>query len=326
MSSNKHLREDKTCQNCGSTVEQRFCSNCGQENTESRQTFGHLVRHFFEDITHYEGKFWKTIRFLLFRPGFLTREFLQGRRMNYVPPVRLYIFTSFITFFVPYLIPDLTGIDKEKIIEEEKRMRDSVITTSFHFTNNENGLSIKIPNYIRTKEQVDSMLTQGLNGYGKLEAWVDYRFVKMQKYTPTELGDKFKESFASSFPKALFIYMPLFAFVLSLFHRSKKWFYFDHAIFTIHYFSFLLFVFSIYQIIDVTQYLYESAPFNDLYLAIYSILLFSFPFYFFIGHKKIFGESWLKSILKSSLIYSLNIILFALVMAVLVFWAVMSIH
>jgi hypothetical protein len=325
MSSHQPLRDNKTCQNCGNTVEFRFCSNCGQENTDSRQTFGHLIRHFFEDITHYEGKFWKTLKYLLFKPSFLTKEYLSGKRMKYVPPVRLYIFISFITFFLPYIIPGFSGIDKEKIIQNERMLRDSVISTTFHFTNNDNGLSLSIPNNIRTKAQVDSLLAEGLNGYDKYDAWFDYRFVKMQKYTPTELGDRFKESFGKSFPKALFIYMPLFALVLSLFHRNKKWFYFDHAIFTIHYFSFLLLVFTFYQLFISTQYI---APdfLEPFFLIVIFTLLLSYPVYFIIGHKKMYEEGWIKSTIKSLFIYTINLFLFAVVMACLTFWAVMSIH
>src|SRR5690606_1698137 len=89
------VRTDKTCLNCNHVVEHRFCPNCGQENTETRKTFHNLFVHFFEDLTHYENAFWKTIRNLITRPGALTKEYLSGRRMSYLAPVRLYIFISF---------------------------------------------------------------------------------------------------------------------------------------------------------------------------------------------------------------------------------------
>src|SRR5690606_28206355 len=73
---------------------------------ETRQSFGHLVAHFAEDFTHYDSGFWKTIKHLLFRPARLTKEYLMGKRQEYVPPVKLYIFISFITFLLPALLPD----------------------------------------------------------------------------------------------------------------------------------------------------------------------------------------------------------------------------
>ena len=64
---NNPLRTDKTCLNCGHQVENRFCSNCGQENIDTRKTFFQLFVHFFEDLTHYENAFWKTIKNLLLK-------------------------------------------------------------------------------------------------------------------------------------------------------------------------------------------------------------------------------------------------------------------
>jgi hypothetical protein len=65
--------ERQNLPNCRHVVELRYCPNCGQENTESRKTFHHLFIHFFEDLTHYENAFWRTIRNLLFKPAALTK-------------------------------------------------------------------------------------------------------------------------------------------------------------------------------------------------------------------------------------------------------------
>ena len=110
MSHNK-LLTDKTCLNCNHVVDQRFCPNCGQENIDTRKTFYQLFVHFFEDLTHYENSFWKTIRNLIFKPASLTREYLSGKRMSYLAPIRLYIFISFVTFFIVSLLPG--GIEEE---------------------------------------------------------------------------------------------------------------------------------------------------------------------------------------------------------------------
>ncbi|UOU99680.1 DUF3667 domain-containing protein [Chryseobacterium daecheongense] len=123
------IREDKTCLNCGHVVEERFCPHCGQENVEPKQPFHYLFTHFIEDFTHYDGQFWKTIKYLLFRPGKLTKEYLAGKRQLYVAPVKLYIFISFITFFLPSLFSgseeemndDSKKTHASQEIEKEKR-------------------------------------------------------------------------------------------------------------------------------------------------------------------------------------------------------------
>ena len=95
-------RKEKNCLNCNARVFGRYCHVCGQENVEPKETAWGLVVHFFNDITHFEGKFITALRYLLFKPGFLTAEYFRGRRASYMNPVRMYVFSSaffFILFF-----------------------------------------------------------------------------------------------------------------------------------------------------------------------------------------------------------------------------------
>jgi hypothetical protein len=94
------LRTDKTCLNCGSHVEDRYCSHCGQENTIPAESLRHLIGHFLSDITHYDAKFLTSLRDLLFKPGFLTLEYFAGKRNSYLNPIRMYIFISAIFFII----------------------------------------------------------------------------------------------------------------------------------------------------------------------------------------------------------------------------------
>jgi hypothetical protein len=120
------IRKDKTCLNCRHVVDQRYCPHCGQENVHTRHTFHHLFVHFFEDLTHYENAFWKTIKNLLFKPAALTKDYLSGKRLSYLAPVRLYIFISFVTFLFISLFTTSDG-DK-KVFDElaQKEKLDSI--------------------------------------------------------------------------------------------------------------------------------------------------------------------------------------------------------
>src|SRR5579862_5007507 len=78
------------CTNCGTPLTGKYCSGCGQRHHELPvHHFWHFVGEAFEDLTHADSRLWQTLIALLFRPGFLTREFLEGRRARYLPPVRL---------------------------------------------------------------------------------------------------------------------------------------------------------------------------------------------------------------------------------------------
>ncbi|MEN9686838.1 MAG: hypothetical protein RLZZ28_2624 [Bacteroidota bacterium] len=93
-------RKEKNCLNCGAEVQGRFCHICGQENIPPKESFWHLVTHFAYDITHFDGKFFSTLKYLLFKPGYLSHEYLKGKRASYLHPIRMYVFTSAIFFLI----------------------------------------------------------------------------------------------------------------------------------------------------------------------------------------------------------------------------------
>jgi hypothetical protein len=97
-----HLKErkEKICLNCGAALHGRFCHVCGQQNLEPKETVWHLVQHFFNDITHFDGSFFSTVKYLLRKPGFLSSEYMIGRRASYLNPIRMYVFTSAIFFII----------------------------------------------------------------------------------------------------------------------------------------------------------------------------------------------------------------------------------
>lgn len=98
-------RKEKICLNCNAELNGRFCHVCGQENLEPKESAWSLISHFFYDITHFDGKFFQTLGYLVRKPGFLSKEYIRGRRASYLNPIRMYVFSSalfFIIFFAMY--------------------------------------------------------------------------------------------------------------------------------------------------------------------------------------------------------------------------------
>jgi len=105
-------RKEKVCLNCNTQLNGRYCHVCGQENLEPKESFWHLLTHFVYDVTHFDGKFFSTLKYLLFKPGFLATEYQKGRRASYLHPIRMYVFASaifFVVFFTFILKPDELG-------------------------------------------------------------------------------------------------------------------------------------------------------------------------------------------------------------------------
>ncbi|TAH14541.1 MAG: DUF3667 domain-containing protein [Sphingobacteriia bacterium] len=115
ISTVSHLpeRAEKVCLNCNAVLEGRFCHICGQENIAPRESFWNMLTHFVFDLFHFDGKFFSTIKYLLFSPGILTKEHLKGRRASYLHPIRMYVFTSAFFFLIFFnFFQDTQGIIK----------------------------------------------------------------------------------------------------------------------------------------------------------------------------------------------------------------------
>lgn len=94
------------CGNCHEPVKGRFCMNCGQEDRTYLLSLTELIGDFFGELTNFDSRFFRSMKPLLFRPGWLTLEYMRGRRQHYFPPIRMYIIVSLLFFFVTALLAD----------------------------------------------------------------------------------------------------------------------------------------------------------------------------------------------------------------------------
>ena len=89
---------DHACANCGAHLHGAFCHACGQKaHLHTRLT--HLLEEFAEGVAHFDGRLWRTLPLLIFKPGRLSREWREGRRARYVPPLHVFLFAVFVFFF-----------------------------------------------------------------------------------------------------------------------------------------------------------------------------------------------------------------------------------
>lgn len=85
------------CLNCGAQLDGAFCKNCGQK-AQVHRTLGAFWHDFTHSIFHFEGKIWRTLPMLAFKPGDLTRRYIRGERARYVSPLALFLFSVFLMF------------------------------------------------------------------------------------------------------------------------------------------------------------------------------------------------------------------------------------
>ena len=88
------------CANCGTHLQGPFCHACGQKG-HLHNKLRHLVLELVEGVAHLDGRFWRTLPLLAFRPGRLSRAWIEGKRARYVAPLHVFLFSIFLLFVIP---------------------------------------------------------------------------------------------------------------------------------------------------------------------------------------------------------------------------------
>jgi hypothetical protein len=269
MSTGKY-RVEHNCLNCGHHVEEHFCTHCGQENIEVKEDALHMISHAVADYFHFESKFFGTIKPLLVKPGKLTQEYVAGRRVSYIHPIRLYIFIS-IVFFIVTLNSHNSFINQDekvqtvhteankdsvitaKVAEMRKalahvpirpKMKDSIIRAAIiDMRQNRKDKDRQKSFRINSAWFVDSDTTvvsyekrQNLLPPAKRDNFLKHyairRNLELQHYPDAE--KKMTEEITHNIPKMMFILLPLFALILKLVYFNKNKYYYEHLIYSFH--------------------------------------------------------------------------------------------
>ena len=90
----------RDCANCGTHLQGPYCHACGQK-AHLHSRLRHLLHELVEGIAHFDGRFWRTLPLLAFRPGKLSRSWIEGKRARYVSPLHIFLFSIFLLFIIP---------------------------------------------------------------------------------------------------------------------------------------------------------------------------------------------------------------------------------
>jgi len=341
------VRRESNCLNCGTEVQGRYCHFCGQENIEPKESAWHLITHFFKDITHFDGNFFSTLKYLMTKPGFLSREYMLGRRAAYLNPIRMYIFTSaffFLLFFNFFKSPKsdfsnditfnqktLSQIDKMDSTEFAEFTREInrdddkpavpmtraefklYVDTTMPFNNYQ-----VITSRYKSVAEYDSALKAGKQ-HNWLQRKFTYRILKInEKYKGKgkEAMGSFKELILHSLPQMLFISLPLLALLLKmLYFRRKEYYYVSHGIFSVHFYIFafivLLFVFLL------------NALHKQLHIPligwIHALVFLGTFFYLYKAMRKFYRQRRAKTIAKFLLLLFLFLIMLTFLVVIFIF-------
>lgn len=252
--------------------------------------------HFTEDVTHFDGKFFSTLKYLIFRPGFLAEEYIKGKRASYLNPIRMYLFISamFFLMLMSFFIPR-----KGQTIEHQKKQSPISITLNkvgdkFDELDDTTEWSPQsVAQYDSAqralpKQERDGFIARFFNrkGTAAVEA--------LEKNSP-EFKHKVYEKFFHTMPYMLFISVPLIALLLELFYirRRKEFYYTSHIIFTIQYYC-LVFIALLCIFI-----LRRIGGFANTAATVISIGYF---IYLYAAMLRFYKQGWIKTLIKYCLL------------------------
>jgi hypothetical protein len=197
--------EARACLNCGETLLGSYCSHCGQEDVDLQRPLKQLAQDAVGDLLDLDTRLLRTLRPLFFRPGALTREYLAGRRVCFVPPLKMFLLASVVFFGLVALLP------KDRFFVYRKG-EDTPQASGTR-------VSVELPKY--------SGARSGFNH------WIDVAGEKAKQH-PQAFG----EALLGNLPRAFFVLLPIVALLLKLFYRHQDRYYLNHLIFTLYHHAF----------------------------------------------------------------------------------------
>lgn len=298
------------CLNCGHELTGRYCSNCSQDSWAHSDSMWHLATHFFSDITHYDSQFLKTLKPLLFKPGFLTLEYLKGKRASYLNPVRLFVFLNFILFvLIAWLPGEKAGSEKKPGVnikfsnkvahqpfihvgnvtpEPENTELNGIISFNHDSVEEQqnpfnqesyDSLQKTLPEAQRDGRIKRALILKIINGVEKLQS------------DPRRL-EAFAETFLHNVAELDFLFLIVCACLLKLLYYRRHVLMVNHALFAIH-------VSCTFLLLSVIMLLVGYLPHSDFWVMV--VFLYG-NYYFFRALMVVYRQSILKTGLKFILI------------------------
>ncbi len=327
MSHNRE-RKEQNCLNCNTEVYGRFCHVCGQENIETKESFWSLTKHFVYDVLHFDGQFFYTLKYLFARPGFVARQYAEGKRVSYLHPIRMYLFTSAVFFLFFFSVNKVhIGEDVPTTLTNNERLEladawqrklsknpgDSILRQRIAFLKDttkklnkdsinprREGVNITFGNKsYHSLHDYDS--TQNSLAGSEKDGWfrkrLNRQIIKVsEKYGTSKEGvSTLLETLLHKLPYLLFLSLPFFALILKLLYiRSKNFYYSDHAVFTLYHY---IFTFILLLLFFLLQRIYDKLQWG-LLQALASVLFLSGGVYLYIAMKKFYRQKTGKTMIK----------------------------
>src|ERR1700733_4299672 len=263
----------RRCLNCGAALTGRYCADCSQAANVHVPSTGELVHEALEGITHSDSRLWPTLYLLCFKPGMLTQEFVAGRRAAYLPPFRLYLVLS-ILFFLAASVSNTHA----KIVRFD---HTGAVVTDASPTD--------------CAKLNDTPFSATLFGTD----WAP-RIKHACGEIARDNGANLLHVALGIAPKAMFIFLPLIAFLHMLLYWRPRHRYAEHLLFFLHLHAFF---FSVMTLTILSGGPAAARARTSLVWSLVPLLLWSLPVYTVLAMRLVFGRSWTRTLVQASALF-----------------------
>ncbi len=253
-------RKGPKCLNCNYQLDPAFeyCPSCGQENNNNQVSFKSLISDFLSNYFSLDSRFGRSFKPFFIKPGLLTKEFIDGKRVKYANPIRLYLVISLIHFFFFSIDADRKAKVEKGIIQfsnpttsssaqDTVKAKKTEVISPKETDNKEWFLSDKEFDLLidLSSDKIDDYSIEEISDSLRLERknWVSrhivHQIIKVIKSDEHSLN----MFLVRNIPITMFFILPLFALILKLLYRKKL--YINHIIHSLHLHSFAFMLLTI---------------------------------------------------------------------------------
>jgi hypothetical protein len=247
-----------------------------------------LISHFLGDYFTFDSKIFKSLIPLLLKPGFLTTEYMAGRRVRYIPPVRFYVFISILFFVLSSFQPFLSDVSPDIIVNGEYVTETDELPPQI------------TEEYDAIKKKIAEFLSAGNAEFEQL------LLSKLNRFQKNTAG--FEAAFNRNLPKVMFFLLPIVALVLRLLYARSGRLLIEHFIFSLHLHSFLFLILSL----NIPLELLFSNTSADWVSDLVSIPILA---YLFISMKRHYGQAVGKTIGKFTALLAMYLLAVAVALS-----------
>jgi hypothetical protein len=276
----RHRSPAPRCSNCGAQARGRYCPHCGQDSRDHRVATGVLLREFWADVFSLDSRFLRTLGLLVTRPGELTAEYMRGRRVRYLPPLRLYLIIS-IAFFLLLSMRVSLLVTREQAAGRAAPDSAAVAGVLEALRALPDSLGVRIP------PGAARLLAAGAGAPDDSRRATGGHWVVMGRDV-SDVKEQVLQGTVGLAPKAVFVLLPLFAGLLALVYWRSRRMFIEHAIFSLHTHAFLFLAFAAGLLLPRGW--------------IWAALAAGFPIYLFLAMRRVYGQGVFKTLLKLGLL------------------------